>query len=165
MELQNKILAIMVLGTLMGALDTTIVLLALPTMTSSLSTTLASSIWVILIYLLVIAVSTTQLGRVGDIYGRGKIFNVGFVVFTIGSALCGLSPSIEFLIGFRALQAFGGALMQANMGAIVADTFEPPVSPKRRRVTESSANPDMPVFAFFRNDRHYIVRIVNNGNQ
>jgi EmrB/QacA subfamily drug resistance transporter len=125
MEPQNKVLAIMVLGTLMGALDTTIVLLALPTITGSLSTTLVSSIWVILIYLLVIAVTTTQLGRIGDIYGRGRIFNLGFVVFTAGSALCGLSPTIWFLIGFRAVQAFGGALMQANMGAIVADTFEP----------------------------------------
>ncbi len=125
MEPQNKVLAIMVLGTLMGAIDTTIVLLALPTITGSLSTTLVSSIWVILIYLLVIAVTTTQLGRIGDIYGRGKIFNLGFVVFTAGSALCGLSPTIWFLIGFRAVQAFGGALMQANMGAIVADTFEP----------------------------------------
>ncbi len=123
--MQNKILAIMVLGTMMGALDTTIVLLALPTMTNSLSTTLASSIWVILIYLLVIAVTTTQLGRIGDMYGRGKIFNLGFVVFTIGSALCGFSPTIGLLVVFRALQAFGGALMQANMGAIVADTFEP----------------------------------------
>ena len=121
---ENKILIIIILGTLMGALDTTIVLLALPTLTSELHANLSISLWVILMYLLVTAVTTTQFGRIGDMFGRGKIFNTGFVVFTIGSALCGFSPSIGYLIGFRALQAIGGSLMQANSGAIIADTFE-----------------------------------------
>ncbi len=115
----------LVLGVLMGAIDTTIVLLALPTINQALHTNLVLSVWIILAYLLVIAVATTQFGRIGDIYGRGRIFNLGFAVFTIGSFLCGLAPGIIFLILFRIIQGTGGAMLQANSGAIIADTFEP----------------------------------------
>lgn len=125
MKNEDKVLAIVFLGILMGALDTTIVLLALPTINTALNTTLLSSVWIILIYLLVIAVATTQFGRLGDIYGRSRMFNFGFGVFTVGSLLCGLSSDVLFLIFFRIVQGIGGALLQANSGAIVADTFEP----------------------------------------
>ena len=121
------ILAIIVLGTLMGSLDSTIVLLAFPTINDSLHSDLAISIWIILAYLLVIAVATTQMGRIGDIYGRSRIFNTGFIIFTIGSALCGFSTNIYLLIGFRVVQAVGGAIMQATSGAIIADVFPPQV--------------------------------------
>ena len=90
----NLVLGIVMLGTLMGALDSTIVLLAFPVINDSLHSNLATSLWIILAYLLVLAVATTQMGRIGDIYGRSKIFNLGFVIFTVGSALCGLSPHI-----------------------------------------------------------------------
>lgn len=121
------ILAIIVLGTMMGALDSTIVLLAFPVINDALHSDLATTIWIILAYLLVIAVATTQLGRIGDIYGRSKIFNLGFVIFTIGSALCGFSTHIYLLIIFRVVQAVGGAIMQATSGAIIADVFPPKV--------------------------------------
>lgn len=119
----NIVLGIVMLGTLMGALDSTIVLLAFPVINDSLNSDLATSIWIIIAYLLVLAVATTQMGRIGDIYGRSKIFNVGFVIFTVGSALCGFSPTIYFLIGSRVVQAVGGAIMQATSGAIIADYF------------------------------------------
>lgn len=121
----NIVLAIVVLGTLMGALDVTIVLLAFPVITEGLHSDIITSIWIILAYLLVIAVTTTQVGRLGDIYGRSRMFNFGFAVFTIGSLLCGLSGHILLLISFRVVQAFGGAIMQANSGAIIADIFPP----------------------------------------
>lgn len=121
------ILAIIVLGTLMGSLDSTIVLLAFPTINDGLHSDLAISIWIILAYLLVIAVATTQMGRIGDIYGRSRIFNTGFIIFTIGSALCGFSTHIYLLIAFRVVQAVGGAIMQATSGAIIADVFPPQV--------------------------------------
>ena len=124
----NIVLAIVMLGTLMGALDSTIVLLAFPTINDSLHSDLATSLWIILAYLLVLAVATTQMGRIGDIYGRSKIFNLGFVIFTVGSALCGFSTHIYLLIGFRAVQAVGGAILQATSGAIIADYF-----PRERR--------------------------------
>jgi len=122
---QRIIIAILMLGTLMGSLDSTIVILAFPTISQSLHADMLSTLWIILIYLLVVAVCTTQLGRLGDIYGRSLMFNTGFGVFTAGSLLCGFSPSIAWLILARGIQAFGGALMQANSGAIVADTFPP----------------------------------------
>ena len=126
MDIQQKIIiTILMLGTLMGSLDSTIVILAFPTISQSLHTDMLSTIWIILIYLLVVAVCTTQLGRLGDIYGRSRMFNTGFGIFTAGSLLCGLSLTISQLILFRAVQAFGGALMQANSGAIIADTFPP----------------------------------------
>jgi EmrB/QacA subfamily drug resistance transporter len=120
---QTIVLTIVVLGTMMGALDSTIVLLAFPVINDSLRSNFITSIWIILAYLLVIAVTTTQMGRIGDIYGRSRIFNIGFAVFTVGSALCGLSPHIFLLVTFRAVQAAGGAIMQANSGAIIADVF------------------------------------------
>jgi EmrB/QacA subfamily drug resistance transporter len=120
---RSIVLTIVVLGTLMGALDSTIVLLAFPVINDSLHSDFITTIWIILAYLLVIAVTTTQMGRIGDIYGRSRIFNLGFAVFTVGSALCGLSPHIFLLIAFRAVQALGGAIMQANSGAIIADIF------------------------------------------
>src|SRR5208283_664743 len=124
----NIVLAIVMLGTLMGALDSTIVLLAFPTINDKLHSDLSTSLWIILAYLLVLAVATTQMGRIGDIFGRSKIFNLGFVIFTVGSALCGFSSQIYLLIGFRAIQAAGGALLQATSGAIIADYF-----PRERR--------------------------------
>lgn len=122
---QKIIVAVLMLGTLMGSLDSTIVILAFPTIAERLHSDLLTSLWIILAYLLVVAVCTTQLGRIGDIFGRSRMFNAGFGVFTIGSLFCGFSPSIQWLIGSRAIQAVGGALMQANSGAIIADTFPP----------------------------------------
>jgi EmrB/QacA subfamily drug resistance transporter len=125
MSKNQIVLFILVLGTLMGALDSTIVILAFPTIADSLHANLVDSIWIILIYMLVVAVMTTALGRMGDIYGRSRMFNAGFLVFTAGSAFCGFSPHIYSLILFRGFQAVGGSLMQANSGAIIADTFPP----------------------------------------
>jgi EmrB/QacA subfamily drug resistance transporter len=124
---QKIIVSVLMLGTLMGSLDSTIVILAFPTISQNLHSDLVTTLWIILIYLLVVAVCTTQLGRLGDSYGRSRMFNTGFGVFTLGSLSCGLSPSVYWLILSRGIQAFGGALMQANSGAIIADTFPPNV--------------------------------------
>ena len=120
---ENLILAVIVIGTLMASIDSTIVLLAFPAMTSDLHSTISTIIWVILIYMIVVAVFSTQFGRIGDIYGRGRMFNLGFAIFTIASFLCGIAPSDLTLIGFRAIQAIGGALISSNSSAIIADTF------------------------------------------
>ena len=122
---QKIIISVLMLGTLMGSLDSTIVILAFPTISDSLHASFIATLWVILIYLLVVAVCTTQLGRIGDIYGRSRMFNAGFGIFTVGSLFCGLSPAIDWLIASRVIQGVGGALMQANSGAIIADSFPP----------------------------------------
>ncbi|BAB66751.1 MFS transporter [Sulfurisphaera tokodaii] len=119
------VLLVLTLGTLMAAVDTTIVLLALPTITVDLNTDLLTSIWVLLAYLLVLAILTTQTGRLGDIIGRSKIYNLGFVLFTLASALAGASANIYELIAFRVIQAIGGAMLTANSNAIIADIFPP----------------------------------------
>ncbi len=107
----------------MASADSSVVLLAFPTLTQSLNTNVSTSLWTILAYMLVTAVLTTQLGKVGDTFGRAKMFNYGFVVFTAASALCGAAPNIISLIGFRVIQGIGAAMVVANSGAIVADTF------------------------------------------
>jgi|ECHnycMinimDraft_1075156.scaffolds.fasta_scaffold00973_4 EmrB/QacA subfamily drug resistance transporter len=125
MNRNNLVLLVVLLGTLMSAVDTTIVILALPTIVQSLKSNLFTIIWVILLYILVVAVMTTQLGRLGDSFGRSRIYNLGFLVFTIGSAMCGAAPTDIFLIVSRGLQAVGASMMQANGGAIIADNYPP----------------------------------------
>lgn len=121
---ENIILAVILVAVLMAAIDSTIVLLAFPSIVTSLHSNLATIIWVILIYMLVSAVATTQFGKVGDIYGRARIFIAGLAVFTISSFLCGIAPTDISLIAFRILQGTGGAMISATSGAIIADTFE-----------------------------------------
>ena len=67
-----------------GSIDSTIVILAFPTISDSLHADFITTLWVILIYLLVVAVCTTQLGRIGDIYGRSRMFNAGFGILRSG---------------------------------------------------------------------------------
>ena len=123
MQSESKLIIALMIAVMMGAVDTTIVVLALPTFTVSLNSTLATSIWVIMAYLLVLAVGTTQLGRLGDILTRKRIFIYGLVAFTVGSALCGASQTITELIGFRIVQGAGAAMIQSNSGAIIAENF------------------------------------------
>jgi len=117
------ILLIVILGTLMASVDTTIVLLAFPTIAGDLHANLSTVLWTILIYLLLVSILTTQAGRISDLYGHGRLYNTGFVVFTVGSALCGFAPTATSLVAFRGIQAVGGAFMVATGTAILADTF------------------------------------------
>ncbi len=75
----------------------------------------------LLAYLIVLAVLSTQVGRIGDLIGRGKIYNSGFILFPLASALTGISPDVCLLIFFRVIQAIGGALLTSNSYAIIAD--------------------------------------------
>jgi EmrB/QacA subfamily drug resistance transporter len=109
----------------MVAVDSTIVILALPTMARELAAPLETVIWTILIYLLITTALTTQAGRLGDLVGRGAVYNAGFAVFTVGSGLSGFAPNAQFLIAARAVQAVGGAVMFANAAAIIAHVFPP----------------------------------------
>jgi EmrB/QacA subfamily drug resistance transporter len=118
-------LLVIVIGVLMAAVDTTIVVLALPEMERALHVPLADVIWVIIGYLLVITLLATQVGRLGDMFGRVRMYEAGFLVFIAGSALCALAGNEATIIGFRILQGVGGALVTANSGAVIADTFPP----------------------------------------
>ncbi len=109
----------------MAAVDTTIVVLALPEMERALHVALADVIWVIIGYLLVITLLATQVGRLGDMFGRVRMYEAGFIVFIVGSALCALATNEATIIAFRVIQGVGGALITANSGAVIADTFPP----------------------------------------
>jgi EmrB/QacA subfamily drug resistance transporter len=110
-------------GVMMSAIDTTAVVLGLPVMIKDLHSDIASMIWVIMSYLLVITILGTQVGRLGDMYGRARMYNLGFAVFTFGSLLSGISMTGPELIACRVLQGVGGALISSNSGAVIADTF------------------------------------------
>jgi EmrB/QacA subfamily drug resistance transporter len=116
-------LAVIAAGVLITAVDTTIVVLALPHIQRALHANLASIVWVIVSYLLVITILATQVGRMGDIFGRVRMYESGFAIFVLGSALCALAWNEPSMVGFRVLQGIGGALIAANSGAVIADTF------------------------------------------
>jgi EmrB/QacA subfamily drug resistance transporter len=116
-------LLVVMLGVTMTGIDTSAVVLGLPVMKQNLNSDLISMIWVIMAYLLVITILGTQVGRLGDMFGRVRMYNLGFASFTFGSLLCGLSASGPQLVGFRVVQGLGGALIYSNSGAIIADTF------------------------------------------
>ena len=118
-------LTVIVIGVLMAAVDTTIVVLALPEIERALHVPLSDVIWIIIGYLLVITLLATQVGRLGDMLGRVRMYEAGFLVFIVGSALCALASNEATIIGFRILQGIGGALITANSGAVIADTFPP----------------------------------------
>ena len=110
-------------GTFMATLDSSIVNIALPTLTQTLSTDLYRVKWVIIIYLLVITCLLLPFGRLSDQYGRKTVFQAGFITFIVGSALCGFSPSLTWLVIFRVVQALGASMLMANGPAIITATF------------------------------------------
>jgi EmrB/QacA subfamily drug resistance transporter len=115
-------------GVLMTAVDTTIVVLALPEIQRSLHVALSAVVWVIISFLLVITLLATQVGRLGDMFGRVRMYEAGFAVFVLGSALCALAWDEVSIIVFRVIQGIGGALIMANSGAVIADLY-----PRERR--------------------------------
>ncbi len=116
-------LAVTTIGSLMVAIDSTIVILALPDMLQDLHSNLVRMTWVLMAYLLVSTVLLLTFGRMADMFGRVKMYNLGFIVFTIGSVLCGLAPSDGLLIVFRIVQGAGGAMLSANAMAIITEVF------------------------------------------
>ena len=118
-------LSVTTIGALMSAIDGTIVILALPQMMDRLHASLVEMIWVIMGYILISTVLLLTIGRVADMFGRVKLYNLGFVIFTVGSALCGISQSAAELIVFRLVQGSGAALMMVNSTAIITEVFPP----------------------------------------
>ena len=112
-------------GTFMAILDASIVNIALPTLTKALHAEFAAVEWVILSYSLVLTTLMLGVARLGDMLDKKRIYLTGLSVFTLGSCLCGLSPSIGWLIAARALQGLGAVMMQALGSAIVTEVFPP----------------------------------------
>ena len=118
-------LAILLLASFMNLVDVTIVNVALPSMQANLGANSSQIEWVVAAYVLSFALFLLPFGRLGDIFGRRRMFLAGVAAFTVGSALCGLAPSIETLIGARVLQGIAGALMIPQVLSIVQVMFPP----------------------------------------
>src|SRR6185437_3430203 len=118
----------------MSTLDGSIVIIALPAIFRGIHLdplapgNIGYLLWMIMGYRLVQAVLVVSLGRLGDMFGRVKIYNAGFAVFTLASILLSFDPfqggrGAMWLIGWRVLQAVGGSMLMANSAAILTDAF------------------------------------------
>ena len=114
----------LLLVTFLAALDQIIVATALPTIVGELGG-LEHMSWVVIAYTLAMAVAMPVYGKLGDVFGRKRLFIAAITLFLIGSALCGFSQNLWQLIGFRALQGLGGAGLLVGGQAIVADVVPP----------------------------------------
>ncbi|KXG75184.1 Multidrug resistance protein Stp [Fervidicola ferrireducens] len=125
MEFQNKykILLAVLIGSLMGPLDGSAVNVAMPTFSEFFKAGMTTVSWVSMAYLLVLSGLLLTYGKLGDVIGYKKLFLSGMLLFTVASALCGISPFIGFLIASRALQAAGAGMMMAVAPAIITTTF------------------------------------------
>ena len=117
------VMAAVAMSIFLATIDVSIVNVALPTLVRDLNTDFATIQWVVLAYLLAMTTLMLSIGRLGDMIGKKAIFTAGFVVFTLGSALCGLAPTVYWLIAFRVLQAVGAAMTLALGAAIVTEAF------------------------------------------
>ncbi len=113
------VVATVCVGAFMGQLDASIVTMALPTLQHVFHADVAAVTWVGLSYLLVLVATVAAVGRFADMVGRKLLYTYGFGVFILGSILCGFAPSLGALDGFRAFQAVGAAMLQANSVAII----------------------------------------------
>jgi MFS family permease len=122
------------LGVLMATLDASIVIISLPAIFRGIGLdplapgNIGYLLWMILGYLLVQAVLVVALGRLGDMFGRVRLYNLGFTIFSVASLALSLDPFTKsggalWLIGWRLVQAFGGAMLTANSAAILTDAF------------------------------------------
>ncbi len=108
----------------MSAIDASIVLVALPTIGRDLpNTSPFDLIWVVVGYQLVISAVLVNFGRLSDIFGRVRLYTLGFALFTASSALCSVSQSGAELVAFRMIQGLAAALLFSNSAAIVTDAF------------------------------------------
>ncbi len=123
------------LGMFMASLDSSIVLISLPAIFRGINldplepSNIGYLLWMLMGYLVVTAVLVVTFGRLGDIYGRVKMYNAGFLIFTLASIALSLTPgsgssAAMWLIGFRVVQGVGGALLMANSTAILTDAFK-----------------------------------------
>jgi EmrB/QacA subfamily drug resistance transporter len=111
------------IGTFMSAIDSSVVNTILPVLRQYFNTSVSIMEWTVVIYLLVVSSLLLGFGRLGDLSGHKRYFLAGFIVFILGSTLCGLAPTQLFLILARAFQAIGSAMLLANSPAILTATF------------------------------------------
>ena len=127
---QRLTLVATILGSTVVFLDSTVVNVALPAISDNLDAGLAGQQWVVEAYMLTLVSLMLVGGSLGDQFGRRRMFVYGLIAFGATSLLCAVAPTVEFLIGARALQGVAGALLVPGSLAIVAATFEGPARGK-----------------------------------
>src|SRR5882757_2959546 len=120
------ILAICCMSLLIVSLDNTILNVALPSMQRDFDASVSGLQWTIDAYLVVLASLLLLAGSTADRVGRKKIFQIGLVLFTLGSLLCSMAPGLSWLIGFRMVQAVGGSMLNPVAMSIITNTFSEP---------------------------------------
>ena len=120
-----RIFGVMMIGWAMSLLDVSIVNITIPTLEDELSTDISTVTWVINAYNIVFAVLLVSMGRLADQFGRKRFFMIGMAVFTMGSALCAISWSVEWLVGFRVIQGVGAGILAPLGFAITVLVFPP----------------------------------------
>ncbi len=117
------ILINVLIGATMSALDVSIVNVAMPTLKTEFNTSMAVVEWVAMAYMLTLTIFLPFFGRLADMFGRSRLYNAGFVVFTVGSLFCGMAASAPSIIAARVVQAIGAGLLQANSVALITQAF------------------------------------------
>jgi EmrB/QacA subfamily drug resistance transporter len=120
------VLAICCMSLLIVGLDNTIVNVALPSIRLELNATMSGLQWTVDAYTLVLASLLMLSGSTGDRIGRRRTFQTGLVLFTLGSLLCSLAPSLGWLVVFRIIQAVGGSMLNPVAMSIITNTFRDP---------------------------------------
>jgi EmrB/QacA subfamily drug resistance transporter len=111
------------IGIFLSTVDGSIVNLALPTLEAEFDVPFGAVQWVVLAYLLTLATLVLAIGRLGDMVGKKRIYTAGFSVFTVASLLCGMAPTLPWLVAFRIVQAIGASMIQALSMAITTEAF------------------------------------------
>lgn len=109
--------------TFMSTLDSSIVNIALPTISKSMKVPMNQAEWVVSIYLIVVCACLLLFGKIGDSWGKIKVYRIGTVIFTIGSLLCGFNHSLGFLLFGRVIQGIGASMTMATNSGIVTEVF------------------------------------------
>ncbi|MGH2618072.1 MAG: DHA2 family efflux MFS transporter permease subunit, partial [Thermomicrobiales bacterium] len=121
---QLTVLALLMAGTVVTSLNSSIVNVTLPAIARAFDAPVGGKVeWVIIAYLVTAAALLLSVGRLADLFGRTRLWIAGLIVFSVGSALCGVAPSLELLIAARAFQGIGGAIIAASSLVILCDTF------------------------------------------
>lgn len=118
-----RTLAIICAGIFISTLDGSILTIANPIIADSLQVTVAKIQWVTTAYMLVITATLLMFGKIGDQFGSQKFFAAGFLIFSIGSFFCSISPGLSLLISSRIFQAFGSSMMMATGMGIISNSF------------------------------------------
>lgn len=128
---QRWVLVVCCMSVLLVSLDVTIVNVALPSIQHGLDATVNGLQWIIDAYTLVMAAVLLTAGSMADRFGRRRVFLLGVAVFTLGSVLCAVAPSLGFLVAARIIQALGGAMLNPVAVSILRNTFHDPKARSR----------------------------------